>query len=206
MIYAYIRETSNPDSIQSQRVQIEEYAATNQLQIQDVIVEPVVAKGQRQLPQLQILAEKIQEGDTVLACRITDFGVSIHTFLDFLNTCFAAKGSVQTIEDGYCLHHDDTTESFSEGIALALQLTRQFTSQRTIEALQKRKQQGVRLGRPSGVEESPVQQRLLNSTEEIRKCIAEGMTRPQLAQHFKVGITSLYRFLKDHPELTSSQS
>lgn len=148
MIYAYLRCTSDPDSLTSQTSCIEEFAAANNLLIEEWITEPIVAKGQRQLPQLQVLAGKIQEGDTVLACRITDFGVSIHTFLDFLNECFAAKGSVQTIEDGYCLHHDDTTESFSEGINLALQLTRQFTSQRTIEALQKRKRQGIRLGRP----------------------------------------------------------
>ena len=148
MLYAYLRDTSDPNTLPTQESCIKEFVDTHDMQVKEWVVEPVVDKGQRALPQLQALAGKLQEGDTVLACRITDFGVSIHTFLDFLNECFAAKGCIQTIEDGYCLHHDDTTESFSEGIDLALQLTRQFTSQRTIEALKRRKQQGVRLGRP----------------------------------------------------------
>ena len=70
-----------------------------------------------------------------------------------------------------------------------------------IEALAYRKAQGVKLGRPRGLPSSPVKQVLFDNRHYIKEALSQGVSRANIARHLHVGSTSLYEFLREHPEL-----
>jgi len=78
--------------------------------------------------------------------------------------------------------------------SLFSELERQLISMRTKEALQARKAQGVRLGRPCGLGRS----KLDDHREEIIALLKNGSTKTFIAQRYETSKVNLHHWLSRH--------
>ncbi len=77
---------------------------------------------------------------------------------------------------------------------MAAEIERDLISQRTKEALAARKKAGVKLGRPSGIGKSKLDQ----YRPEIEALLANGSTQRFIAQRYNTTEANLSRWVKKH--------
>ena len=78
--------------------------------------------------------------------------------------------------------------------AIAAEIERDLISQRTTEALQARKQQGMPLGRPRGVGKS----KLNDHRTEIEALLKNGSTKTWVANTYQTTVGNLRHWMKQH--------
>jgi DNA invertase Pin-like site-specific DNA recombinase len=84
---------------------------------------------------------------------------------------------------------------------MAAEIERDLISQRTKEALQFKKEQGMKLGRPKGVGKS----KLDTFKPEIESLLANGSTQKFVAKRYKTTEANLHNWLKKNDLMTSRE-
>ena len=110
-----------------------------------------------------------------------------------MNICMNKECRVWTIKDGYRLGDDIQSKVLAFAFGLSAEIERNLISQRTKEALARKKSEGVILGRPKGslVPNSNCEKK----REWIREMISLGVPKTDIAKNLHVARGTLYRFL-----------
>ncbi len=102
---------------------------------------------------------------------------------------------VWTIKDNYRLGDDIQSKVLAFAFGLSAEIERNLISQRTKEALARKKAEGIVLGRPKGRKSSKV--KLTGKEETIRTLLVEGVPIVQIAKIFKVNRMTVSKFIND---------
>lgn len=129
----------------------------------------------------------------VIIFNIRALGDCLAQIKENLLFCREHKLQIYSIEDGYCFNEDNLTDDFFKGIDIAIEVRSNLVSQNVKKKLQKRKNEGVKLGRPIG---DIVKRRLNDKEEEIRKLLAQNVTKAEIARRFNVTRNTIFRFVK----------
>ena len=76
--------------------------------------------------------------------------------MEILNICMTKECRIWTIKDNYRLGDDIQSKVLAFAFGLSAEIERNLISQRTKEALARKKAEGVVLGRPKGRKNSPI--------------------------------------------------
>ena len=193
MIYGYIRVSTDKQTVENQRFEIERFARTQQLRIDGWIEETISGTKNYTKRQLGRLLKKIQKGDLIICAELSRLGRSLFMIMEILNICMNKECRVWTIKDGYRLGDDIQSKVLAFAFGLSAEIERNLISQRTKEALARKKAEGAILGRPKG-------SLVLNSNcekkhEWICKMISRGMPKTDIAKNLHIARGTLYRFL-----------
>jgi len=115
--------------------------------------------------------------------------------MEILNHCMERDCRVWTIKDGYRLGDDIQSKVLAFAFGLSAEIERNLISQRTKEALSRKKAEGVVLGRPKGRKSSHV--KLSGKEEIIRDLLAHGVSQTHIAEIYKVNRMTVAKFIKD---------
>ena len=107
-----------------------------------------------------------------------------------------SPGRVWTIKDNYRLGDDIQSKVLAFAFGLSAEIERNLISQRTKEALARKKAEGVVLGRPKGRKTSPEKHKLHKKEYLISELLANGMSQRKIAKLFKVDRNTLSRFIQ----------
>ena len=202
MIYGYIRVSTDKQTVENQRFEIERFARTQQLRIEGWIEETISGTKNYTKRQLGRLLKKVQKGDLIICAELSRLGRSLFMIMEILNICMNKECRVWTIKDGYRLGDDIQSKVLAFAFGLSAEIERNLISQRTKEALARKKAEGVILGRPKG-------SLVLNSNcekkhEWIRKMISRGMPKTDIAKNLHIARGTLYRFLSNAATTSTS--
>lgn len=194
MIYGYIRVSSDKQTVENQRFEITNFCNKQNLTIDGWIAETISGTKNYDKRQLGALLKKVKKGDIIICSELSRLGRNLFMIMEILNICMTKECRVWTIKDNYRLGDDIQSKVLAFAFGLSAEIERNLISQRTKEALARKKAGGVRLGRKSGIR-----------CRENPKCVARhhyivaqlenGVSKTLIAKCIGVSKATLYRYL-----------
>ena len=108
------------------------------------------------------LLNKVQKDDLIICAELSRLGRNLFMIMEILNICMSKECRVWTIKDNYKLGEDIQSKVLAFAFGLSAEIERNLISQRTKEALARKKIEGVILR--TYVKGKKVLQRSTNST------------------------------------------
>ena len=199
MIYAYTRVSTDKQSLDNQHFALQEFARKSGFLIGEWVGETVSGLKKTSARKLVGLFKRAKKGDTILISEISRLGRNIFMVMEALGVCIAKGCHIISVKEGYHLGNDMASIVLAFAFTLAAQIERDLISQRTKEALARRKAEGKHLGRKHGF--SPAMQCLHDRRDEVFTALRNGTTQSQTAEIFGVSVGTLQSFIKkeNHP-------
>ena len=195
MIYGYIRVSSDKQTVENQRFEINKFCENNKLQIDDWIEETISGTKNYTKRQLGNLLKKVHKDDIIICSELSRLGRNLFMIMEILNICMMKECRVWTIKDNYRLGDDIQSKVLAFAFGLSAEIERNLISQRTKEALARLKAEGKQIGRGSGRRNNKLNARCTSKHIFIMKQLNNGISIPQIAKKIKVARGTLYRYL-----------
>ena len=192
-IYGYIRVSSDKQSTENQKFEIENFAQSQNIQINKWIEETISSGKPLNKRKLGSLLDELKEGDILISTEISRLGRSLLEVMSILQNCLTKNCEVWTLKENYRLGSDIGSKVLAFAFSLSAEIERKLISERTKMSLNKLKAQGVQLGRPIGHQNREL--KLSKNKKKIQRMLNEGMPRTHIARIFNVNKTTFYRFL-----------
>ena len=196
MIYGYIRVSSDKQTVENQRFEILRFAEANGIMIDGWIEETISGTKNYDKRKLGGLLKKIKSGDLIICSELSRLGRNLFMIMEILNICMTKEARVWTIKDNYRLGDDIQSKVLAFAFGLSAEIERNLISQRTKEALARKKAEGVVLGRPKGRKSSHV--KLTGKEAIIKKMMDAKISKRQIAMKLKVDRMTLSRFIDEY--------
>ena len=194
MIYGYIRVSSDKQTVENQRFEIEEFCRVHHIIIDGWIEETISGAKEYSKRRLGILLRKTRAGDTIVCSELSRLGRSLFMVMEILSLCMKKDCRVWTIKEGYRLGDDIQSKVLAFAFALSAEIERNLISQRTKEALARIRAEGKRLGRPAGALSDKRNHRCCGKEALIRRMIAEGASLQRIANAIHVSRSTIRRY------------
>lgn len=196
MIYGYIRVSSDKQTVENQRFEINNFCQREGLRVDGWIEETISGTKDYSERRLGRLLSRVGKDDLIICAELSRLGRNLFMIMEILNICMNKECRVWTVKDGYRLGDDIQSKVLAFAFGLSAEIERNLISQRTREALARRKAEGQRLGRPVGRQTDLAKHKLYDKRDHIISSLALGISKRKLAADLKVARTTLDRFLK----------
>ena len=194
MVYGYIRVSSDKQTVENQRFEINKFCEKQNLVINDWIEETISGTKNYTKRQLGNLLKKINKDDIIICSELSRLGRSLFMIMEILNICMTKECRVWTIKDNYRLGDDIQSKVLAFAFGLSAEIERNLISHRTKEALARKKAEGVKLGHPRGFR-CRLNSKCANKHDWIIMELTKGTDKTVIAKKLKVSKTTFYRYL-----------
>ena len=194
MIYGYIRVSTDKQTVENQRFEIERFCEKENMIVDHWIEETISGVKEPEKRRLGTILNKMEKDDILVCSELSRLGRSLLMIMSILNQCLKNEVQVWTIKDNYRLGSDINSKVLAFAFSLSAEIERNLISQRTREALARRRAEGVVLGRPRGRKSSRV--KLTGREDEIMDLLARGWSKSRIARHMKVHRITLSNFIR----------
>lgn len=150
MIYGYIRVSTDKQTVENQRYEINQFCDRQEMVIEKWIEETISGAKNVEDRKLGKLLKRMKKGDILICSELSRLGRNLLIIMGILSECMNKDIQVQTIKDNYRLGSDINSKVLAFAFGLSAEIERNLISQRTKEALARKKAEGVVLGRPKG--------------------------------------------------------
>ena len=195
MIYGYIRVSSDKQTVENQRFEIINFCKREEVTIDGWIEETISGTKSYNKRALGRLLKRVKKDDVIICAEISRLGRNLFMVMEILNICLNKGCKVWSIKDGYRLGDDIQSKVLAFAFGLSAEIERNLISQRTKEALQRKKAEGVILGRRKGSTNSTPNKKCLQNTERINRLLNKGCSLSKIAKLLKISRGTLYRYL-----------
>ncbi|MBR1710637.1 MAG: master DNA invertase Mpi family serine-type recombinase [Clostridia bacterium] len=196
MNYGYIRVSSDKQTVENQRFEINRFAKEEAIQIDGWIEETISGTKNYDKRELGKLLNRITKGDLIICAELSRLGRNLFMIMEILNICMTKECKVWTIKDNYRLGDDIQSKVLAFAFGLSAEIERNLISQRTKEALARKRAEGVTLGRPKGKKSSRV--KLSGKEKIIKELRDQGLSQRKIALIYKVNRMTVAKFIKDN--------
>ena len=195
MIYGYIRVSSDKQTVENQRFEITNFCEKNSLTI-DVWVEETISGMTRvENRKLGKLLKKMKKGDILICSELSRLGRNLLMIMGVLNECMNRDIQVWTIKDNYRLGSDINSKVLAFAFGLSAEIERNLISQRTKEALARKKAEGVVLGRPKGSKSTKT--KLSGQEKQIKELLGKKVSYSAIGRILGVHRITVSSFVKE---------
>ena len=135
--------------------------------------------------------------DDILICsELSRLGRNLLMIMGLLNKCMNRDIKVWTIKDNYRLGNDINSKVLAFAFGLSAEIERNLISQRTKEALERKKAEGVILGRPRGSKSSKT--KLSGQEKKIQELLGKNVSYSEIGRILGVHRLTVSNFVKQH--------
>ena len=194
MIYGYIRVSSDKQTVENQRYEINNFCKKEHLLIDGWIEETISGTKNYNKRALGRLLKKVRKDDLIICAELSRLGRSLFMIMEILSLCMKKGCKVWTIKDNYRLGDDIQSKVLAFAFGLSAEIERNLISQRTKEALALRKAQGIHVGRKYGSKNAVY--KLTGKERIVKEMLVKGVSKAAIARKLHVDRTTLWRFLK----------
>ena len=150
MIYGYIRVSTDKQTVENQRFEIKNFCKQNNMPISKIVEETISGRKRVEDRKLGSLLKKLSKNDIVICTKLSRLGRNLLMIMGVLNECMNRDIQIWTIKESYRLGDNINSKVLAFAFGLSAEIERNLISQRTKEALARKRAEGVVLGRPLG--------------------------------------------------------
>lgn len=196
MIYGYIRVSTDKQSVENQKFEIHNFCCREDITVDKWIEETISGNKAVEKRKLGILLRRLNKGDILICSEISRLGRNLMMIMSILNHCMEREIKVWTIKDNYRLGSDINSKVLAFAFGLSAEIERNLISQRTKEALARKKAEGIRLGRPQG---SKSKKRKLSGRElRIKDMLHNKISKSEIARRLNVSRITMVNYIKEN--------
>lgn len=196
MVYGYIRVSTDKQTVENQRFEIQRFANKENLPIDGWIEETISGTRNYNKRALGRLLRQVQKDDIIICSELSRLGRNLFMIMEILNYCMSKDCKVWTIKDNYRLGDDIQSKVLAFAFGLSAEIERNLISQRTKEALARKRQEGVALGRPKGRKTALEKHPLYPKKKLIQFLLSKRVPQYQIAEMCQVNRSTLSRFIR----------
>ena len=127
------------------------------------------------------ILDELGKGDALIVSELSRLGRSMLECMEILSVALQKGVNVYSVKGNWKLDNSIQSKIVAMAFSIAAEIERDLISQRTIEALRYKKEQGIKLGRPPG----PSKSKLDVFRPEIEALLANGSTQKYIARRYK---------------------
>ena len=188
MIYAFVQDSLIIEILKQQREAILSYAESHSLNVD------------KWLNPSSFTMKEFKEKDVLLLEKTFRLGKDIRTITTILQELLRKGVIICSCEDNLKFGGDYVSQTvMAHMFGVVTDIAEELRSRLTKEALASRKKNGQVLGRPLGRKNSS--QKWDSKKEQIQQLLQSGKTEPEICRMLKIPRSSLFVYVKAHPEL-----
>jgi DNA invertase Pin-like site-specific DNA recombinase len=195
MTYGYLRVSTDKQTVDNQRFEIERFCEKNDIKVGQWIEETISGTKLPEKRLLGSLLAEVKKDDLIICSELSRLGRSLFMIMSILNHLMNIGVRVWTIKDNYRLGDNIQSKVLAFAFGLSAEIERDLISQRIKEALARRKSEGVKLGRPLGRKSSHV--KLSGHEKEIQEFLKKRISKSAIGRIFGVNRMTVDSFIKE---------
>ncbi len=196
MIYGYIRVSTDVQNSENQRFEINRFCELKELVVHKWIEETISGTKKVEERRLGKLLKRMKKDDILICSELSRLGRNLLMIMGVLNECMENDIQVWTIKDNYRLGNDINSKVLAFAFGLSAEIERSLISQRTKEALARKRAEGVILGRPKGSRSKRT--KLSGQEKRIQDLLDKKVSYSAIARILSVNRLTVSKFVKDN--------
>lgn len=196
MIYGYIRVSSDKQTVENQRFEIDSFCKKQNIKVDKWIEETISGTQKLERRKLGKLLHKMKKDDVLICSELSRLGRNLLMIMGILNECMNRDIQVWTIKDNYRLGSDINSKVLAFAFGLSAEIERNLISQRTKEALARKRAEGVVLGRPVGSKSSKT--KLTGQEKKIQELLEKKVSYSAIGRILGVHRLTVSTFVKNN--------
>lgn len=195
MIYGYLRVSTDSQDYENQKTGVIALANRLGVTIDKFIVDDGISGAKD--PKKRALGpamKKMKSGDMVLCSELSRLGRELYMIMRILEYFANNDIKLYTDKDNFHLEDDIQSKVLAFAFGLSAEIERRLISQRTKEALAKKKAEGKRLGHEKG-QRLRLNPKCVEKHDWIVKSLENGEEKKKIAKKLKISTCTLYRYL-----------
>jgi putative DNA-invertase from lambdoid prophage Rac len=186
--------STDRQTVENQRYEILKYADSKKLSIDQWVEE--TASGVKSVEDRKVgeLLTRMGKDDIFLVSELSRLDRNLMEVMSILHDCMEKDVKVFAIKEGYELGNNINSKVLAFAFSLSAEIERSLISQRTKEALARKKSEGMRLGRPKGSQNKEV--KLTRKEEDIKKLLDKKVAVSAIARILGVNRLTVRSFIK----------
>lgn len=194
MVYGYIRVSTDRQDCASQKIGIERKANSLGLcigrYVQDAGISGLRTPNDRALG---ACLRGLRPGDVIICSELSRLGRRMFMIMRILEHCMNRGAKLYTVKDNYVLDDNLQARVLAFAFGLAAEIERDLISQRTKEALARRRALGCPLGRRPGSRNRS--HKLDGQHDTVRQMFHAGHSYREIARRFNVSPATVSRMM-----------
>ncbi len=201
--FAYLRVSTNSQDAENQKLGVLDYCNTRKLVPLKIITDEISTQVRWPDRQIGHILNQAVAGDTIIVSEISRLARSTLQVLEILELAVKKRISVHIVKNGLVMDGSIQSTITATILGLAAQIEREFISMRTKEALTRRKESGLPMGRPKGKAETV---KLDEHRAIIQSYLKKGVNKRSIAKIIECSPTTLYSWLERERDQKSSKA
>src|SRR5690554_3069645 len=195
MTYAYIRVSTEKQTVENQKQEIQRFCKSKDLVVDKWIKETVSGTKAKENRRLGALLKRMKKGDTLIISEISRLSRKMMDIMQILSMCMEKEIVVYSIKEGYELGDTIVSKVLAFAFGLSAEIERNLISQRTKEGLARAKAQGVKLGRKKGGKNSKY--KLTDKEDQLIEMLCiDKRSKEYVAKKLKCSVSCLNAHIK----------
>ncbi len=196
MIYGYLRVSTDKQSLENQKFEINRYCNKENISVDRWVTETISGTKNFEERKLGKMIKKLNKDDVLVCSEISRLGRNLFQIMMILNICMQKGIQVWTIKDNYRLGMDIQSKVLAFAFGLLAEIERDLISQRTKEALARLKAEGKKLGREKGSLNR--KHKLDGKQEEIKRMLSQKISQNKIAKIFGVSRLTMNKYVRQY--------
>lgn len=183
IVAAYLRVSTDKQTVLNQKSEVINFCRRQDLKITVWCTETVSGTKKESERELGSLLKRLQKGDTLIITEVSRLSRKMINIMNIIHQSIEKGITIYSIKEGYKFDTSINSQVLAFAFGLCAEIERTLISQRTREALARRRASGMKLGRPKG---SISTGKLYEHIDEIQQLRIKGMSFQKIAMQFKV--------------------
>jgi DNA invertase Pin-like site-specific DNA recombinase len=191
---AYLRVSTIDQDIEKNKASILSLANQKVLGHVQFVEEKVSGKISWKKRKIADILDTAQRGDNIIVSELSRLGRSMLECMEILSIATQKGLNIYAVKGDWQLTNSIQSKIVAMAFSMASEIERDLISKRTREALLVKKQNGMKLGRPKGIEKSKLDPFRI----EIEALLTNGATQKFIATRYHTTEANLHHWMKKH--------